>query len=140
MATIKGEAGAVVDLTAAALHSLANASLAVLAEYDNGTNLYLEGDFELFLDTSVAPTANNGCDLYLLVAINGTNYTDTNGPPPNLYVGSFVVQATVDLRYAIRAVKLPLCKFKPYFRNNCGQTTSASGSTFKMLPTRYQSA
>jgi hypothetical protein len=140
MASIKGEVGAAVDLTAAALHSLASAALATMAEYDNSTNLYLFADFELFIDNTANPTAGNQFDMWFLMAIDGTNYSATDGPPPNLFVGSFIMQAVQDIRYNLTNVRLPLCKFKPYVRNNSGQSTGASGNTLKMIPGRYQSA
>jgi hypothetical protein len=131
---------AVVDITAAALHSLANGGFATLAEYDASAagELNFVCDIELFLDTSVNPTDGNLCDLYFLMALDGTNYTATGGPPSNLYAGSWRIHSTADQLYTIRDVILPACKIKGYFRNGCGQTTSASGSYVKIYPRRQQ--
>jgi hypothetical protein len=138
--SIRGQTGAVVDLTAAALHSLASGSFATLAEYDNGAagNLYLTADFEVLIDTAANLTAGAEVKMWFLLAIDGTNYLATNGPPPNLFAGNFIVQAAQDLRYGLTNVRLPLCKFKPYIQNSTGQTTGASGNHLKMLPNRFQ--
>ncbi|MGH7176326.1 MAG: hypothetical protein ACREJC_03000 [Tepidisphaeraceae bacterium] len=130
----------IVDLTLAALHSLANGSFATLAEYDNSDagNLNFVADFELLFDGTAAPTAGNQCDLYLLVAPDGTNFTDTTGPPPNLIAGVFVMAAVDPNRLVLRDVPLPSSKFKAYFKNGAGVGTAASGSSLKMLARRQQ--
>lgn len=142
MATIKGEAGAVVTLASTELNSLGVAAFATGAEYDNSltANLYLSADFELFIDNAANPTAGALCELFFLIAIDGTNYSSTNGPPSNLYVGGFVMQAAQDLRYNLTNARLPLCKFKAYLKNGSGQGFGATGNTLKMIPNRYQSA
>lgn len=137
---ILGLVAAAVSLLTTELNSLANGSFATAGSaYDNGTNLYLWGDFELVVGTGSAMTANNTFDLYLLPSVDGTNYIDTTGPPPNAYVGSFVCQAATSGRYILRDVPLPLSKFKAYIKNGSGQALSSSGSTLKLLPCANQS-
>jgi hypothetical protein len=128
------------DLTAAALHSLVSGSFATLTEYDNSTagNLNPYGDFELLIAAGANLTDGTLSDLYLLIAMDGTNYSDTGGPPSNLYVGSFRHAAANPNRVYLRDVALPLLKFKPYLKYGGGVNTSASGSHLKMFPKRQQ--
>lgn len=120
------------------LNSLVNGSFATDGgEYDN-TDKDFWGDFELVADAGSNFTANATCDLYLLTAIDGTNYAGTSGPPPGAYVGSFVMQAEHPGRYILRGVPLPPCKFKAYLKNGSGQNFAASANTLKMLPYSQQ--
>lgn len=129
-----------VDITAAAIHSLGNGGFATLAEYDASAagELNFVCDITLKLKTVAAPTANNICELYFLIAEDGTNYPDTNGPPPNLFATSWVVQAVDNLLYVARDVILPAAKLKGYFKNGSGQATSASGTAVVIYPRRSQ--
>lgn len=131
---------AVVDITAAAIHSLGNGGFATLAEYDASAagELNFVCDIELVLKTAAAPTAGAICELYFLMALDGTNFTDTDGPPANVFATSWVLVAVDNKRYTARDVVLPACKLKGYFRNVSGQATSASGTSVKIFPRRQQ--
>ena len=63
MASIKLEAGSIVSVATTELNSLANNAAALGAEYDNATNLYLFGLFELNVTFGSAPTAGKTVDL-----------------------------------------------------------------------------
>jgi hypothetical protein len=148
MASFKLEAASIASIMTTEANALANGSGILGAEYDNGTNLYDWGVFELNVDFVSAPTAGTTVDLYLIPAPDGTNYDDsTNGASPyapaSAFVGVFPMQATtaaqkIPLGLVFR-IPLPPCKFKPYIINRSGQAFPASGSTVKMIPTRYQS-
>lgn len=132
---IKGKTPGATTMMSSELNSLANGSFAAQSTgYDNSSTLAPLGDFELVAATGSNMTANNQCELYLLPALDGTNYAGTSGPPPNCYVGSFTVQAETSGRYVLRDVSLPLSLFKAYLKNGSGQAFSASGSTLKMTP------
>lgn len=148
--TIKQEV-TVVDLGTTVWNSLANGSGILGDEFDNGnsSNLYIDGSFELTVDFVNAPTAGNGIELFLVPAVDGTNYADsTNGASEyaqaNCYAGTFIVQATTALQRMVLGlglsgpIKLPGCKFKAFLINNSGQAFPASGSTLKMLASRFQ--
>jgi hypothetical protein len=149
--TIKQEVGSIVTLGTTAWDSLAAGSGAEGDEYDNGnsSNLYIEALFELNVDFVSAPAANGYVDLYLIPAPDGTNYDDrTTGAseyaPSTTFVGTFPIQATANAQKVPLAlglsgpIKLPPCKFKPFLINNTNQAFPSSGSTLKMLPSRYQ--
>lgn len=151
MASIKYEAGSIVSLMTTELNSLANGSGAIGAEYDNATNLFLFGLFELNVTFGTNPTAGNLCNLYLVPAPDATNYDDaptgaSPAVPATQYVGGFPVRAVTSAQKiplglaAFGLVHLPPVKFKAYLLNNSGQAFPASGSILKMVPSRYQSA
>lgn len=150
MADVKYSAAAIVLLMTTELNSLANGSGALGAEYDNATNLYLYGLFELNVTFGSNPTAGNLVNLYLIPAPDGTNYDDAvTGASPNapstMYVGGFPVRAvTTEQKIPLggpgipNLVPLPPTKFKAFLINNSGQAFPASGSTLKMVPYRLQ--
>jgi len=151
MATIKYEAGSIQTLASTELNSLASGSGALGAEYDNGTNLYLWGLFELAVDFVSAPAAGGLVDIYLIPAPDGTNYVDnTTGAseyaPTTTYASAFPIQATANAQRVSLGlggpvkVELPPTKFKVFVINNTNQAFPASGSTIKMVPTRLQSS
>lgn len=149
MASIKLEAAAIATMASTELNSLANNAAALGAEYDNATNLYLFGLFELNVTFGTNPTAGSTVDLYIIPAPDGTNYDDnTTGAsgtaPANCYVGGFPLRAVttaqkVPLGVGLTRVELPPTKFKAFLVNKSGQSFPASGSTLKMVPHRYQS-
>ncbi|MGH7176327.1 MAG: hypothetical protein ACREJC_03005 [Tepidisphaeraceae bacterium] len=135
------------DLTSAALHGLANAGIATLAEYDNSAaaNLNHWADFELVLDAEGAgiPNAGSWFELHFLVAPDGTNYstaaTLAQGITQNLFAGNWILQALGINRVVLRDVALPSYKLKPYIYNASGVATAAvGGSSVKMFPRRRQ--
>lgn len=149
MASIKYEAASIATLASTELNSLANGSGALGAEYDNATNLYTHGLFELNVTFGTNPTAGSLVDVYLIPAPDGTNYDDsTTGAspyaPPSTYVGSFAVQATTSAQkvpmggMGLAEIALPPTKFKALVINRSGQAFPASGSTVKMVPYRHQ--
>jgi hypothetical protein len=149
MATIKYEAGSIVSLASTELNSLATAASALGVEYDNATNLYLYGQFELVVTYGTNPTAASTVDLYLISAPDGTNYTQNStgasgAAPFTAYVGSFPLLAStsaqrLQLGGTGSPIAIPPGKFKAWILNRSGQTMAASGNTLKMIPYRYQS-
>ncbi len=149
MASIKLEAAAIATVASTELNSLANAALALGADYDNSTGLYLYGLFELNVTFGSNPTAGNTVDLYIIPAPDGTNYDDAvtgaaGTAPITSYVGGFPLRAVttaqkVPLGLGLTLVNLPPTKFKVAVKNGSGQAFPSSGSTIKMIPYRYQS-
>lgn len=151
MSTIKLETTSAATLASTELNSLANNDAALGAEYDNATNLYEFGVFELVVDFVSAPTAGPTIELYLVPALDGTNYADGDGTPLaqlNTFIGAFDVRATTAAMRLIlglpgamgapNLVPLPPLKFKALVYNKSGQAFPASGSTLKMVPYRRQ--
>lgn len=130
--------GSIATLASTELNSLANATGATGAEYDNATNKYTLGVIEVVFGTGSNATAGNTVDIYLVPSADGTNYTDGAGTPANVsasqYAGSVICRAATAHRLALNQVLLPLCKFKAVLVNNSGQAFNASGNTVKVLP------
>lgn len=153
MATIKWEAGSPQTLLSTGLNSLATTQSELGGTpYDNATNLYLYGVFELLVTFGTGPTANNPIDLYLVPSVDGTNYVDgTDGASPisqqQYFAGSFYVRNVTSAQRlylggpgAPYLIPLPPLLFKPQIVNRAGQTFAASGNTLIMVPYRYSSA
>lgn len=148
MSSVKLEAAAITSLMTTELNALASGSGAIAsAGYDNATNLYLFGLFELTVDFVSAPTADTAVGLYLIAAPDGTNYVDnTTGAsefaPLDSFAGNFQMQATTAAqRIAVgvsKLIQLPPVSFKAFVINNSGQAFPATGSILKMVPYRYQ--
>ena len=149
MASIKLEQAAITTLLSTELNSLANNAGALGAEYDNATNDYLFGMFELNVTFGSAPTAGSTVDLYIIPAPDGTNYDDaitgaSGSAPSTCYAGSFPLRAVTTAQKiplglgAAGYVALPPTKFKVFVLNKSGQAMPASGTTVKMIPFRYQ--
>ena len=128
------------------LNSLGNAAACALSSaVANATNLDRIGRCELNVTFGSSPTANSTVDLYLVPALDGTNYADysTTGPvvDPNTYVGSFVLRATTSAQRRMSPwFPLPAADFKLGVVNNSGQAFPASGSTVKLLTELDQSS
>lgn len=151
MTTEKWLAGTVTSLATTELNSLANAAGALGVEFGNTTNLYTFAMFELTVTFGSAPTAGRTVDLYIVPAVDGTNYatnvTGASGYAQSThYAGSFPLQAVTTLqRLTIGGsgmrgtLYIPPTKFKLYVLNNSAVAFPASGSTLKMLPYQRQS-
>lgn len=145
MATTKLLAAAITSLITTEANSLANnAACIATSGYDNGTNLYIYGLFELNVTFAVAPTANSLVELYLIPAPDGTNYDDgsATGPitPVTTFVGGFPLRAVTTAQKVPLGVSgapflipLPPVPFKAMLYNKSGQAFPASGSTLKMV-------
>lgn len=147
--SIKWEQAAISTVASTELNSLANNAGALGTEYDNATNQYLLGLFELNVTFGSAPTAGNTVDLYIIPAPDGTNYDDavtgaSGYAPSTCYAGGFPLRAVttaqkVPLGVGLSGpVQLPPTKFKVFALNKSGVAFPASGSTIKMIPYRYQ--
>lgn len=126
--------------------TLATASKAFSAEYDNSTNLYLFGDVEIACTFGSAPAAGSLINLYLVPCEDGTNYADgdaTIAPPSNYLVGQFILrnvntaQRVVTRGFQNAGISLPPSKFKVVIENIAGQTISTSWAV-TLFPYRYQ--
>ncbi len=108
------------------LKNLANNGQKLGVEVDNAASRNMYADFELLCKFGTAPTAGGYVALYLVQALNGTNYADGDdsiAPPATAMVGTFPVRAaTTAQRVVIRHVLLPASKFKPLVVNKSGQS------------------
>ena len=82
-------------------------------------------------------------DLYLVRAVDGTNYEDgdaTNRPTSNAFAGSFQVLSNATAqRMVVRDVLMPPGLYKAIIHNNAtGQALAATGHTLKVRPHNRQ--
>lgn len=115
-------AGAAVAPT---LKNLANAGQKIGGEIDNSSNRYIYADWDLLCRFASAPSAGGYVALYLIPAVDGTNYTDGDdsvAPPVNLLIATFPVRAvSTAQRVSAIGLRLPNGKFKPLVINVSGQ-------------------
>lgn len=133
-----GSVQALQDNTSSSVTNGSTATAATTFDNSNGANLFFWADFELQVTFSVAPTANTVVELYIIYAMDSTNYADSDSttPPNNLFVGSFPVRAVTSAqRVLLRGVPLSPAPLKAFIRNSAGQTMSA-GWQLRMLPYR----
>lgn len=121
------------------LNTLANNGFSALGTAQGGdsTDGPLFGDFELVLG-SLNPTSQALADLWLIPAVDGTNYADTpssTNASQALYVGTFWgATGSAAKRAAIRGVELPAGLWKAVLKNTTGVSFAASGNTVKVRP------
>ena len=90
------------------------------------------GDFELNGGFGSAPAVGAQINLYLVPALDGTNYADVDttnhNMPPECFVGSFIVNKaqTVAQRMVIMGVPLRPDLYKAYIDNQSAQTLSST--------------
>jgi hypothetical protein len=122
------------------LNALANgSSSAASAAVDNSSTLNLFDDLELTVTYGTNPTANAPVEIYLIPSTDGTNYADSTTPARNLFVGSFLVQASTSAqRLVLRGIPLPPGKFKYVAKNASGFAFPATGTVVKRTPYSHQ--
>ena len=151
MASIKFEAAAIATVATTALNSLANNAGALSDEIDNTSGLYMFAMCELNVTFGSNPTAGSTWDLYVIPAMDGTNYSDvttgaSGAAPASCYAGGFPLRAvTTAQRIPLGVgmsgpIPIPPGKFKFFVLNKGGQSAAASNNTLKAVLYRYQSA
>ena len=142
--SLRYENGSVQTLLSTELNSLAaSTGSAVGSAFDNSAagNNFFWADFELYVTYGTAPTAGQTVDLYLVEAIDGSNYADGSSTiqVATHYVGSWPLRnVNTAQRIVVRGVPLPPGPFKAHVLNSATQAMAASGNTVKMLPYREQ--
>lgn len=111
--------------TAPTLKALANSARVLGAEIDNTSGKDMFADWDLLCKFQSSPSAGGVVNLYLVPAVDGTNYADGSDslvPASSLFAGSMPVQANMNAqRVALRNILLPPGKFKPLIENGAGQ-------------------
>lgn len=143
MASVKWEVGSITTVITTGLNSLADEGNAISSEVDNTSGLYLFDDVEwLHATLGYTPSAGAVIELYIVEALDGTNYEDGDAsidPPAANLVGVFNIRAsTASQRHTLRQIPIPPFKFKYVVINKTGGTLASSGNTLKRLPYRYQ--
>jgi hypothetical protein len=137
MAVIQQNAyGTIVTVLSTQLNSLANnaASAASASQGSDTGSAELWADFELVL-ASFTPGTNPVVELYLLRSVDGTNFEDAGGPPPDAYVGAFTITTGTGAKRAVlRDIWLPPGLWRAVVVNRTGAAFAASGNTLRMRP------
>lgn len=131
--TEHGAYAAIATALSTELNSIASAGLtAASAAIDNTSNLDLYADFELVVAAQgTARVAGATVQLFIVVALDGTNYGDVNATTAEV-IAVFPLDAVVTARRAvIRDVPIPPALFKLFAVNSTGQTLAASANTIK---------
>lgn len=115
------------------LNSLGNGSnTAASSAIDNTSNLDLFMDLELNLGAAgSARSAGAIVSVYMVTAVDGSNYPDVNETTAELVAVFPLDAATTARRCAVRDVPMPPALFKLFVRNSTGQALNASGNTLK---------
>lgn len=129
---------AAVSVLTTELNSLGNNTLsAASSAVDNRANLDVYADVELVLG-SLSPTAGAYVALYILEALDDTNYAEATNlrlkTSQLLCVIGLDTTAATAQRIAVRNLILPPSKFKIVLDNQSGVSLAASGNTVKMIP------
>jgi len=145
MASVKWEVGSIATVLSSGLNSLADDGNALSSEIDNTTVLYLFDDVEwLHAALGYTPSAGAVIELYIVEALDGTNYEDGDAsidPPAANLVGVFNIRAsTASQRHTLRQIPIPPFKFKYVVINKTGGALASSGNTLRRIPYRYQTA
>lgn len=134
-----GNLSSPVSLLTTELNALANnAASAASSAIANQTNLDVYADIELVL-ASLSPAAPNYATLYILEAIDGSNYPSAtaavlrNQPSQILCTFALDTTAATAQRVVVRNVLLPPGSFKVVLDNQAGVALGGTGNTVKMI-------
>jgi hypothetical protein len=113
--------------TAPTLKALANnaGKLGNAIDLTGSSDRQMFAHWDLYVRGAAAFTAGGSADLYLVPAVDGTNYADggdSTQPPAACFVGSFDLAAVAtQQRRVLLMVPLPHALFKPLLWNSGGQ-------------------
>lgn len=120
-----------------ALNSLANATMSAASSAVNNVGGDIYADIEVVL-ASLSPTTGARVDIYILEAVDGTNYPAQSDADLRLTGTQLLVSIPVGItastaqRIAVRNVPLPNQTFELKLDNQTGATLNASGNTVKI--------
>lgn len=125
------------------IDGLANAGISSTASaaIDNTTNLDLFMDLELNLAAPAATrTAGATINVYMIQALDGTNYDTLNATAADLVCVFPLDAAQTAIRASRRDIPIPPGLFKLFVLNSTGAATAASGNTLKYRTHSIQTA
>jgi hypothetical protein len=132
MATTKHKAYAasIASALTTELNSLANGSNCTASSaLDNTSDLHLYHDLTLTLGTQTARSAGAFVAVFIVPAIDGSNYDDTNEVTASPPVAIFSLDAATTARQCSQFnVPVPPALFKYFVRNATGQAFASSGN------------
>lgn len=116
-----------------------NTASAASSAVANQTNLDIYTDWEINL-ASLSPTAGAFVAVYIMLAVDGTNYPAPSGADMRLQTAQLLFSAPLSLtaataqRIAVRNIVIPPGTFKIILDNQAGVALGATGNTLKMNP------
>lgn len=115
------------------LNSLANSTnCSASSAVDNSSNVHLYMDLELVVATQGSARSSGAyVGVYILQALDGTNYDDTHEVTAEMVAAFPLDNTTTARRLSRRNIPIPPGLFKVFARNNTGQALAASGNTLK---------
>ena len=132
MADIKQKAGSSQTLSSSQT-AVSNGAVGTLGVVlDNTTTLALSYSFDLNAGFGSSVTASSQIDLFLVPALDGTNYSNVDASTPvfqaDHYAGTFVTQTTgtATRRMSVQMAKVGPYKYTAYLYNRSGQQISSS--------------
>ena len=135
--------GTLTTVLSTGLNSLANNTMsAVSSTYANQTNLDLYADIEVVL-ASLSPTAGAFVSIYVLEAVDGTNFPAQSDADLRLTTSQLLVSIPVGTtaataqRVTARNILLPPATIQFKLDNQTGVALNAAGNTVKVLPYDY---
>ena len=132
MATTRHKAftAAIAAVLTTDLNSLANAGTsAATAALDNGTALDLFADLTLTVATQGgARTGGAHVTVYIVQALDGTNYDDVHAGTAEIFAVFSLDAATTARQITRRDIPIPPGLYKLFLVNNTGQAFAASGN------------
>ena len=121
------------ELNALAAGSRSNAGTAI----DNSANLDQFGWLELNVDFVSAPAAGGYLSIYMVLALDGTNYADGSSsvdPGPDALVCNIpILASTAAQNKQVGPIPLPGAKVKFLLANNTSQALPATGTTLELF-------
>jgi hypothetical protein len=143
MASILWDSADVSTVISTGMNSLQPELRCVSQEINNSSGLYLFNDVELFLNTNnQTPRYGSVVELYLLSAINNTNFEDGSvsiNPSPSSLVGVFnIMPSSSSQRQTLKQITIPPCKYKYLLINKTGVDMPPNNNTLKIVPYRYK--
>lgn len=133
---------AAVTIFTTELNSLADGANKLSAAFDNSSNKYLFEDVVLLAKSVTTPTADAHAKLYILPAVDGTNYaegTDAIDPRDSNEVYTLQIRAAAADQYQVfRGVLIPPGLYKYLFMSEIGVAMAATLNTLKRRPYNTQ--
>lgn len=132
--THRGYTAAIASVLTTELNSLASAGVsAASSARDNTTNLDLFTDLTFTIAAQgAARSSGANVSVYLIMALDGTNYDDTNATTAEL-AAVFSFDAVTTARQSTRRdIPIPPGLFKWFVVNNTGQAFAASGNILEV--------
>lgn len=114
------------SFAAQALKNMASAAGVLSNEIDNTTTRYQYLDLDFLFRAASAPTAGLTLDVYLVPAVDGTNYADASATGPVTPLTNLIAtfpsrNVNTAQRVARLQIMIPPAKFKLYVLNSLGQ-------------------